>query len=67
VAGRDRRTYIELIPGLVALSIGDGVVFTTMFIAAATESPTGNKAPPPALPPPAQARAQLSASPSSFW
>jgi MFS family permease len=27
-------TYIELIPGLVALSIGDGVVFTTMFIAA---------------------------------
>jgi len=29
-------TYIELIPGLVALSIGDGVVFTTMFIAAAT-------------------------------
>ncbi|MCX4822645.1 MFS transporter [Streptomyces sp. NBC_01142] len=29
-------TYIELVPGLVALSIGDGVVFTTMFIAAAT-------------------------------
>ena len=29
-------TYLELIPGLVALSIGDGVVFTTMFIAAAT-------------------------------
>jgi len=29
-------TYIELIPGLMALSIGDGVVFTTMFIAAAT-------------------------------
>jgi len=29
-------TYIELIPGLAALSIGDGVVFTTMFIAAAT-------------------------------
>ena len=29
-------TYIELIAGLVALSIGDGVVFTTMFIAAAT-------------------------------
>jgi MFS family permease len=29
-------TYIELIPGLVALSIGDGVVFTTMFIAAGT-------------------------------
>ena len=26
-------TYI---PGLVAVSIGDGVVFTTMFIAAAT-------------------------------
>jgi MFS family permease len=29
-------TYSELIPGLVALSIGDGVVFTTMFIATAT-------------------------------
>jgi MFS family permease len=29
-------TYIELVPGLVALSVGDGVVFTTMFIAAAT-------------------------------
>ena len=29
-------TYAELIPGLVALSIGDGVVFTTMFIAAAS-------------------------------
>jgi len=29
-------SYVELIPGLVALSIGDGVVFTTMFIAAAT-------------------------------
>jgi hypothetical protein len=25
-----------LIPGLIALSIGDGVVFTTMFIAAST-------------------------------
>lgn len=29
-------SYPSLIPGLVALSIGDGVVFTTMFIAAAT-------------------------------
>ena len=29
-------SYVTLIPGLVALSIGDGVVFTTMFIAAAT-------------------------------
>lgn len=29
-------SYAHLIPGLVALSIGDGVVFTTMFIAAAT-------------------------------
>ena len=27
---------MALIPGLIALSIGDGVVFTTMFIAAAT-------------------------------
>jgi MFS family permease len=29
-------SYLDLIPGLVALSIGDGVVFTTMFIAATT-------------------------------
>ncbi len=29
-------SYAELIPGLVALSTADGVVFTTMFIAAAT-------------------------------
>jgi MFS family permease len=29
-------SYTALIPGLVAISIGDGVVFTTMFIAAAT-------------------------------
>lgn len=29
-------SYRELIPGLIAVSIGDGVVFTTMFIAAAT-------------------------------
>jgi Na+/melibiose symporter-like transporter len=28
-------SYLTLTPGLVALSIGDGVVFTTMFIAAA--------------------------------
>ncbi|MEU9305778.1 MFS transporter [Streptomyces sp. NPDC048269] len=32
-------TYLELVPGLVALSIGDGVVFTAMFIAAATGIP----------------------------
>ena len=29
-------SYAALVPGLVALSVGDGVVFTTMFIAAAT-------------------------------
>jgi EmrB/QacA subfamily drug resistance transporter len=29
-------SYIALIPGLIALSIADGVVFTTMFIAAGT-------------------------------
>jgi EmrB/QacA subfamily drug resistance transporter len=29
-------SYSALIPGLVALSIGDGIVFTAMFIAAAT-------------------------------
>jgi EmrB/QacA subfamily drug resistance transporter len=32
-------TYPALIPGLVALSIGDGIVFTAMFIAAATGVP----------------------------
>jgi EmrB/QacA subfamily drug resistance transporter len=32
-------SYAALVPGLVALSIGDGVVFTAMFIAAATEVP----------------------------
>ncbi|MEV7443340.1 MFS transporter [Streptomyces sp. NPDC091204] len=32
-------TYVALLPGLVALSIGDGVVFTAMFIAAATGVP----------------------------
>src|SRR5262249_3579859 len=29
-------SYAALIPGLIAVSVGDGVVFTTMFIAAAT-------------------------------
>jgi len=28
--------YVSLVPGLVAVSIGDGIVFTSMFIAAAT-------------------------------
>jgi MFS family permease len=32
-------SYAGLIPGLIAVSIGDGVVFTTMFIAAATGVP----------------------------
>ena len=32
-------SFLELVPGLVALSIGDGVIFTTMFIAAATGVP----------------------------
>ena len=32
-------SYAALIPGLIALSIGDGVVFTTMFIAVATGVP----------------------------
>jgi hypothetical protein len=29
-------SYASLVPGLVAVSVGDGVVFTAMFIAAAT-------------------------------
>ncbi len=32
-------SYSALIPGLVLVSIGDGIVFTTMFIAAATGVP----------------------------
>ena len=36
VAMSPNGSYAELIPGLVLLSIGDGVVFTTMFIAAGT-------------------------------
>ncbi|MGH3649970.1 MAG: MFS transporter, partial [Acidimicrobiia bacterium] len=32
-------SYASLVPGLVAVSIGDGVVFTAMFIAAATGVP----------------------------
>src|SRR5262249_41006626 len=32
-------SYSALLPGLIALSIGDGVTFTTMFIAAATGVP----------------------------
>jgi EmrB/QacA subfamily drug resistance transporter len=32
-------SYATLVPGLVALSIGDGIVFTTMFIAASTGVP----------------------------
>jgi len=29
-------SYVQLVPGLVMLSVGDGIVFTAMFIAAAT-------------------------------
>ena len=36
VAMSPNGSYAELIPGLILLSIGDGVVFTTMFIAAGT-------------------------------
>jgi EmrB/QacA subfamily drug resistance transporter len=32
-------SYAALVPGLIALSFGDGVVFTTMFIAAGTGVP----------------------------
>jgi EmrB/QacA subfamily drug resistance transporter len=32
-------SYASLLPGLVAVSIGDGIVFTAMFIAAATGVP----------------------------
>jgi EmrB/QacA subfamily drug resistance transporter len=36
-------SYPELIPGLIALSIGDGMVFTTMFIAAGTGVSAGEQ------------------------
>jgi EmrB/QacA subfamily drug resistance transporter len=32
-------SYADMVPGLIALSAGDGLVFTTMFIAAATGVP----------------------------
>ena len=32
-------SFVALVPGLIAVSIGDGVIFTTMFIAAATGVP----------------------------
>ena len=53
-------SYAALVPGLIAISIGDGIVFTTMFIAAATGVSGRNKASPPASPP----RAHRSALPS---
>jgi Major Facilitator Superfamily len=31
--------FLALVPGLIAVSVGDGVIFTTMFIAAATGVP----------------------------
>jgi EmrB/QacA subfamily drug resistance transporter len=36
-------SYLALVPGLVAVSIGDGVAFTAMFIAAATGVPDGEQ------------------------
>jgi MFS family permease len=36
VAMSPEGSYAALIPGLIALSVADGIVFTTMFIAAAT-------------------------------
>ena len=32
-------SYAALVPGLVAISLGDGIVFTAMFIAASTGTP----------------------------
>jgi MFS family permease len=36
LAMTEHSSYLALVPGLVALSTGDGIVFTAMFIAAAT-------------------------------
>lgn len=44
-------SYVELIPGMVALSIGDGVVFSTMSSLPRRECQTGNRASPQESPP----------------
>jgi EmrB/QacA subfamily drug resistance transporter len=36
-------SYASLVPGLIAVSVGDGVVFTTMFIAAGTGVPDADQ------------------------
>jgi EmrB/QacA subfamily drug resistance transporter len=36
-------SYAALVPGLIAVSVGDGVVFTTMFIAAGTGVPDADQ------------------------
>jgi EmrB/QacA subfamily drug resistance transporter len=36
LAMSENGSYVALVPGLIMLSIGDGVVYTTMFIAAST-------------------------------
>jgi MFS family permease len=36
LAMSENGSYVALVPGLILLSIGDGVVYTTMFIAAST-------------------------------
>jgi EmrB/QacA subfamily drug resistance transporter len=36
-------SYVALVPGLIAVSVGDGVVFTTMFIAAGTGVPDADQ------------------------
>ena len=58
-------SYAALVPGLIAVSVGDGVVFTTMFIATGQGSPTKTKAWPPASARQAPRSAPQSASPSS--
>ena len=45
-------SHSALVPGMVALSIADGVVFTAMFIAAATRVPDASRGWPRPSPPP---------------
>ncbi|MFD0533395.1 MFS transporter [Actinomadura luteofluorescens] len=59
-------SYVALVPGLVAVSLGDGVVFTLMFIAAGTGWPTTGRGSPPVWPPPVPESAPSSASPHLF-
>ena len=60
-------SYAALIPGLILLSIGDGVVFTTMFIAAGTGVADREQGIASGIASTSTSSAPPSASPSSSW